>query len=252
MSASIHQLTSPEVADRLRATPAAVIPFGSTEQHGPHLPCGTDTMAAELIARDLAERLGALYVPFCPYGVTPIHAGHPGTISLSRRTFEALVSEVCRELVEMGARSLILVNWHELNGPSLDAVATEIQDELDVRAYVAQACYVAQRVYADDGGSLTHGGGIETMAVLAYDPSLAKLDRAGGARRPPGAAEADAGRRSREVYGFVTDVTEIAAEGWYGDPEWATMTRVETFPGAVVDEIVARLDAIGALEGLRS
>jgi creatinine amidohydrolase len=252
MSASLHQLTSPEVADRLRATPAAVIPFGSTEQHGPHLPCGTDTMAAELIARDLAERLGALYVPFCPYGVTPIHAGHPGTISLSRRTFEALVSDVCRELVEMGARCLILVNWHELNGPSLDAVATEIQDELDVRAYVAQACYVAQRVYADDGGSLTHGGGIETMAVLACDPSLAKLDRAGGPRRSPGAAEADAGRRSREVYGFVTDVTEIAAEGWYGDPEWATTARVETFPGAVVDEIVARLDAIGALEELRS
>jgi creatinine amidohydrolase len=252
MSASIHELTSPEVADLLRATPAAVIPFGSIEQHGPHLPCGTDTMAAELVARDLAERLGALYVPFCPYGVTPIHAGHPGTISLSRRTFEALASEICRELVEMGARCLILVNWHELNGPSLDAVATEIQDELEVRAYVAQACYVAQRVYADDGGSLTHGGGIETMAVLAYDPRLAKLDRAGGARRPPGAAEADAGRRSREVYGFVTDVTEISVEGWYGDPEWATAARVETFPGAVVDEIVARLDAIGALEGLRS
>ena len=252
MSASIYELTSPEVADRLRAIPAAVIPFGSIEQHGPHLPCGTDTMAADLVARELASRLGALYAPFCPYGVTPIHAGHPGTISLSRRTFEALVSEVCRELVEMGARSLILVNWHELNTSSLDAVATEIQDQLEVRAYVAQACYVAQRLYADDGGSLTHGGSIETMAVLAYDPELAKLDRAGGARRPPGAEEADAGRRSREVYGFVTDVTEIADEGWYGDPGWATAARVETFPGAVVDEIVARLEAIGALREMSS
>jgi creatinine amidohydrolase len=252
VSASIYELTSPEVADRLRATPAAVIPFGSIEQHGPHLPCGTDTMAAEVVARDLADRIGALYAPFCPYGVTPIHAGHPGTISLSRRTFEALVSEVCRELVEMGARSLIFVNWHELNSPSLDAVATDIQDELEVRVYVAQACYVAQLLYADDGGSLTHGGSIETMAVLAYDPQLAKLDRAGRASRPPGAEEADARRRSNDVYGFVTDVTEIAAEGWYGDPEWATAERVKTFPGLVVDEIVSRLEAIGALRELGS
>ena len=190
MSASIHELTSPEVAERLRAAPAAVIPFGSIEQHGPHLPCGTDTMAAELVARELAARLGALYAPFCPYGVTPIHAGHPGTVSLSRNTFEALVSEVCRELVEMGARTLILVNWHELNGPSLDAVATDVQDELEVHVYVAQACYVAQRVYADDGGSLTHGGSIETMAVLAYDPRLAKLDPRGPRRPMPDGAPA--------------------------------------------------------------
>jgi creatinine amidohydrolase len=252
VTASIHELTSPDVADRLRATPAAVIPFGSIEQHGPHLPCGTDTMAAELVARDLAERVGALYAPLCPYGVTPIHAGHPGTISLSRATFEALVTEVCRELVAMGVRTLIFVNWHELNRPSLDAVATELQDTLDVRAYVAHACYVAQRVYADDGGSLTHGGSIETLAVLASRPELARLDRADGASRPPGAEEADAGRRSNEVYGFVTDITEVADEGWYGDPGWATPERVETFPRVVVDEIVTRLESIGALKELRS
>ncbi|NIR41142.1 MAG: creatininase family protein, partial [Actinobacteria bacterium] len=80
---------------------------GSIEQHGPHLPCGTDTMAGELIGRALAERLGALYVPFGPYGVTPIHAGHPGTISLRRSTFEALLTDICDELIAMGIRRLV-------------------------------------------------------------------------------------------------------------------------------------------------
>jgi creatinine amidohydrolase len=252
MTSSLYELAAPDVAARLAEVPLAVVPAGSIEQHGPHLPCGTDSMASELVARALAEEVGALYVPFCPYGVTPLHAGHPGTISLRRETFEALLSDVCRELVEMGVRTLILVNWHELNTPSLNAVATDVQAETGTRFFVAQACYVAQRLYEREGGSLTHGGSIETMAVMAYKPDLAKLDRAGEGRRPEGAAEADEMRRSREVYGFVTDVTEIADEGWYGDPTWATLERAATFPGAVVGAIVERLISIGALKGLES
>ncbi len=251
MRTSLNEMTAPDVASLLESTPIAVVPVGSIEQHGPHLPCGTDTMASELVAKGLSERLGALYVPFSPYGVTPIHAGHPGTISIRRQTFESLLTDVCRELTDMGALTLILVNWHELNTPSLNAVATDLQEATRARFFVAQACYIAQRLYAAEGGSLSHGGGIETMAVLARDPSLAKLDRAKGGSRPPGAAETDEMRRSNEVYGFVTDVTEIADEGWYGDPAWATEERAATFPAVVVDEIIERLKVIGALEGSR-
>ncbi|HZB79031.1 MAG TPA: hypothetical protein VE522_04220, partial [Actinomycetota bacterium] len=50
-----------------------------------------------------------------------------------------------------------------------------------------------------------------------------------------------------EVYGFITDVAEIAEEGWYGDPSWATPERAATFPTRIVDEIAARLEEIGAL-----
>jgi creatinine amidohydrolase len=248
MSPSLYDLTSPEVRDQLERVPIAVVPFGSIEQHGPHLPSGTDTMAAELIARELAERLEALYVPFAPYGVTPIHAGHAGTISLRKETFEALLVDVCNELIGMGARLLILVNWHELNTPSLDAVATQLQAQGRARFFVAQACYVAQRLYRDRGGELTHGGGIETMAVMAHDPSLVRIEQAGAATRPPGAEETDEMRRSHEVYGFVTDVTEIAEQGWYGDPRWATAELAGEFAGEVASEIEARLHAIGALK----
>lgn len=248
MTSSLYELAAPDVAGLIERVPVAVLPFGSVEQHGPHLPCGTDTMASELVARELADRLGALYAPFCPYGVTLIHAGHPGTISLRRQTFEALLHDVCSELVEMGVRTLLLVNWHEVNTPSLDALATDVQESTGARVFVAQACYVAQRLYADEGGSLTHGGGIEAMAAMAYDASLVKTERAGPASRPPGAEETDEMRRSHEVYGFVTDVTEIATDGWYGDPAWATPERAATFPARVVDEIVTRLTAIGAIE----
>jgi creatinine amidohydrolase len=85
------------------------------------------------------------------------------------------------------------------------------------------------------------------MAAMAHDESLLRLERAGRPTRPPGASEADAMRRSNEVYGFVTDVAEIAQEGWYGDPQWATTERAASFPEVVVEEIIVHLTAIGAL-----
>ncbi|MDQ3660865.1 MAG: creatininase family protein [Actinomycetota bacterium] len=247
MNSSLEQLSSPSVAALLEEAPIAVIPFGSIEQHGPHLPCGTDTIAAELVARALVELSGGLYAPFCPYGITPLHAGHPGTISLRRQTFEALVEDVCVELVAMGARTIVFVNWHELNTPSLNAVATDLQERTEARFFVAQACYVAERIYAADGGSLTHGGGIEALAVLARDKELLNLAEAGEPTRPAGAAEADEMRRGRDVYGFVTDVTEIAEEGWYGDPQWATEEHAASFAAEVAAAIAERLRSIGAL-----
>ena len=237
----IHDLstmTSPEAAEAVARTRTAVIPLGSIEQHGPHLPNGTDTFAAELIAREVAHLLDAVYVPFGPYGVTPIHAGHPGTVTLRRETFEALLHDVCGQMIEAGVRTVVLVNWHEGNIPAMNSVATDLQDSHDVVFVAAQACYTAQRLYRDDGGELTHGGGIETLAILAHDPALAKVDRAGQPTRPAGAEELDAMRRSSEVYGFVTDVSELADDGWYGNPHWATVERAASFTKVVADGVV--------------
>jgi len=221
-----------------------VLPIGSIEQHGPHLPNGTDTMAAELVAAEVADRLDAVYAPFCPYGVTPIHAGHPGSVTLRRETFEALLEDVCTELIKAGAETVILVNWHEGNISSMNAVATDLQDRHDVTFIAAQACYTAQRLYREDGGELTHGGGIETLAILAYDASLVKADRAGEPTRPAGALEMDEMRRSPEVYGFITDVTELADDGWYGNPQWASVERSKDFTDVVASGVLAGIDVV--------
>lgn len=244
MARSILDLTSPEVAELMGRSGLVVMPFGSVEQHGPHLPCGTDTMAADLVAAQVAQILDAIVVPAGQYGVTPIHAGHPGTISLRRDVFESYLSNLCEEMVAMGARTFVFVNWHEGNIASLDAVATDLQTKWDVLVVTAHACYTAQRIYAPAGGELTHGGGIETLAVLAHDPELARLDRAREPTRPEGAEELDAMRRSSEVYGYITDVTEIADDGWYGNPAWADMERAGVFAKTVADEIAGTVESI--------
>ncbi|HET8607767.1 MAG TPA: creatininase family protein [Gaiellaceae bacterium] len=247
MSASIWALPSPDVAAAIARNPLAVIPFGSVEQHGSHLPCGTDSLIAERLGEAVAERLDALYVPFGPYGVTPIHAGRPGTVTLTPTTFEALLEEVCAELVRMGVRTIVFVNWHELNSPSLDRVATSVQAAGGVVCVVAHACYTAQRIYADEGGELTHGGGIETLGVLAFAPELVRRDRATEVSRPPRAADLDRMRRGREVYGFVTDVGEFGGEGWYGDPTWASDEKAGDFAARVSAEVAAQVEQVLAL-----
>jgi creatinine amidohydrolase len=240
---SIMDLASPDVRDLIARSSIAVIPLGSTEQHGPHLPSGTDTFVAELIAIEVASQLDALYVPFGPYGVTPIHAGHPGTISLRRSTFEALLTDMLEELTDMGVKTFVLVNWHEGNIPSMDAVAYSIQHRLGVNIVTAQACYTAQRIYRELGGELTHGGGIEALGVMAHDPELVKLDRVTTPTRPVGAEELDAMRRSHEVYGFVTNVRELADDGWYGNPWWATSEEANTFTKRTADEVIRQVQS---------
>lgn len=244
MTHDLARMTSPEARDALARSRTVVLPIGSIEQHGPHLPNGTDTMAAELVAQEVAARLDAVYAPFCPYGVTPIHAGHPGSVTLRRQTFEAVLEDVCTELIKAGAETVILVNWHEGNIPSMNAVATALQDAHDVTFVAAQACYTAQRLYKEAGGELTHGGGIETLAVLAYDESLVKADRAGEPTRPPGAFEMDEMRRSPEVYGFITDVTELADDGWFGNPQWATLDRSKDFTDVVATGVLAGIEVV--------
>ena len=245
---SIYDLTSPDVADLIERSGMAVIPFGSTEQHGPHLPCGTDAIAGEVVAEAVAERLDALYVPFGPYGVTPIHAGHPGTISLRRSTFEALLTDICEELVAMGVNRFVFVNWHEGNIASMDSIATDIQDRHPgVYVVTAHSCYTAQRVYASQGGELTHGGGIEAIAVMARDPDLVHIELAGDATRPDHAIALDAMRRGKETYGYITEVTEIDADGWYGNPRWATHELAAGFAATIAGDVAKRVADIFSL-----
>jgi creatinine amidohydrolase len=242
-------ITQPEAAALLATNPVVVIPTGSVEQHGPHLPFGTDYYAALVIARRVAQSLGALLLPFTPLGVTPFHMSFAGTITLSPETYMSLLTDVCESMVKHGARRFVVVNWHEGNTPSIDLVAQRLQQKHPIRFFIVQAAYVAQELFGQQVG-LTHGGLLEALAVLAYDPSLARLERGTNPSDPSQAGQMDLLRRRREAYAVIKDVRETSPTGWHGTLEGASVEKAQAYADAVCARVVEYVrQALQVLDG---
>ena len=244
-------LTQAEIAAQLRRNPLVIFPAGSVEQHGPHLPTGTDIYAANVIAHAVAERMDGLVLPGGPLGVTPMHAPFEGTITLTPETYMQVVTETCISTARHGARRCLILNWHEGNIPSLSIAADALHREHGMSVVTVQACYVAEELFGEDYGGLTHGGEIEALAVLAYRPELVHLDRMDYSSNEERGQEMDRLRRTRSFQPVLTDIRSIAPTGWYGSPEQATVEKARRMLDRVADaiseesaEIFARLDAV--------
>src|ERR1700730_1629 len=125
-------MTSPEIADAVRkGMDLALLPVGATEQHGPHLATGCDTISPEEIAWRVAERTGVVVLPAIPYGISLGHTSHwAGTVSLHPQTLTQLVLEIARWVLASGFSKLIMLNG---NGPNV--TARKLMAELDARTF---------------------------------------------------------------------------------------------------------------------
>ncbi len=218
-------LTRDEIKAQLEASPLVLLPAGSVEQHGPHLPTGTDTFAAEIISHAVAEQMNGLVIPWTPLGVTPMHAPFPGTITLSPDTYMRMVVETCASLARHGAKRLLVVNWHEGKSAPLAIAAEALHREHGLSVVTCHACYVAADLYGPSSGGLTHGGEIEALAVLAYRPKLVHLDRVTGSSDAALGHKMDKLRRTKNFIPVLTDIRSIAPSGWFGKPEHATVEK---------------------------
>lgn len=230
-------LTQPEIAAQLKKNPLVILPQGSVEQHGPHLPTGTDTFASNVIAHAVAERMDGLVLPGGPLGVTPLHMPYEGTITLTPETYIRLVKETCASTAQHGAKYLLILNWHELNIPALAVAADALHREFGMTVLTVQACFVAEDMFGKECNGLTHGGEIEALAVLAYRPDLVHLDRIGDSSDHQHGHKIDHLRRTRTYQPVLTDVRSIAPTGWYGSPQPATVEKGVKMVDAIGDAI---------------
>src|SRR3981081_1945845 len=215
-------LTQPEIAAQFKQNPLVILPAGSIEQHGPHLPTGTDTLAANVIGHAVAERMDGLVLPSTPLGVTPMHMPFEGTISLTPDTYMRVVTETCASTAKHGARYLLVLNWHEGNIPSLAIAAEALHREHGMTVLTVQACYVAEELYGGMCHGLTHGGELEALAVLAHRDDLVHLDRIDYSSDHQHGHKMDRLRRTRAYQPVLTDIRSIAPTGWFGSPQHAT------------------------------
>jgi creatinine amidohydrolase len=236
----LHELAQPEAAQALAETRTAVVVAGSVEQHGPHLPLGTDYLAALGIGERVAGLLGAPLAVLSPVGVAPYHRFWPGSLSLRPETLVALFVDVAAGLVAAGVERLLAVNWHEGNTATLRLAAQEAQLRHEhLQVAIAEAHLVALDL---SGGELplTHAGSLETAAVLAVDESLVDLARATDATPDEIGAEGHELFRRRDVFPVLRDFRDVAPSGWYGDPEAVTRERAEELLVGVAERIAAR------------
>lgn len=216
LSATLARLTSPEVA---ASRPLLLVPLGSCEQHGPHLPLDTDTVIARYLAEAAAAVPGALVTPAVAIGASGEHDGFAGTLSIGTDVLRNVLIELVRSAD--WARGVVFVNGHGGNHQAVRSAVT--RSSADGR----RACSWMPRIPAGDA----HAGDTETSMMLAIDPGAVRLDRLEAGETRPLVEIIDTLRAS--------GVRAVSDNGVLGDPRQATAHEGRALLDFMVADLVA-------------
>jgi len=176
----LHQLCWTEVRDYLSLSDIIIIPVGSIEQHGEHLPLGTDTMVAEALAEAVARQTGVLVGPTVSCGWSPHHMILPGTVTIRPEVLVEYLYDVISSLAEHGFRRFLLLNGHRLVNISWMQIAAErAKRQLHVRVYLADPGFLSKEFAHNQGLELIgHADEIESSHMLYLRPQMVDMSRA--------------------------------------------------------------------------
>ncbi len=230
----LHEMTR-EQLNALAPAALVVIPIGATEQHGPHLPVGTDSLCAERIAREAAVQAQAeipvVVAPTLPYGSSHHHLPFGGTMSLPTDLYYRVLIELGHSLVVDGFKRLFFVNGHGGNHEVAQLAARDLALQQPVHAAAASYWVTAWSELAAAGaGQLGrfpgHASAFETSLILAAWPELVRTDRVphrddAGVRDVPPAFE--------HPYRAELHGSWRAIDGYSGSPDLADASLGQTF-----------------------
>jgi creatinine amidohydrolase len=234
--------TWPALGEYFETESLALVPVGSTEQHGPHLPEGTDHMIAEAFARGAADRSGYLCTPTITVGVSSHHRQFHGTMWADPPAFRKYVESLTRNLTEHGIDRVIYVNAHGGNVQHLREVGRRLRD--DRTAYAIEWMWNESiRELVDDLFAVNgpHGGPKETAMIMHLAPELVETDRLDDAR-DGGLVDWDAD--TVRQYGARTfyDSVDNTGNGVLGDQTDATPEKGQQLFEAATDQLVNLCD----------
>jgi creatinine amidohydrolase len=245
----LAEMSWPQVK-AVAAKTVAVLPLGSTEQHGPHLAVSTDMAIADRVAQAMEKKLSREVV-LCPslaFGSSHHHLEYPGTLSLAADTYTRVVVELVQSLVQGGFRRIVLLNGHGGNITPVKQALSLLSHQYDdaVRPNIALATYweMAGKVFAGEAPmktpALSHACEYETSLMLHLFPERVDLKKARRARAPK--ANAWVGWEEDVAYRGVSMVkrTHILSDnGGSGEPGLATEAKGKHLFGKAVDATAA-------------
>ncbi|EAR49654.1 hypothetical protein OG2516_17965 [Oceanicola granulosus HTCC2516] len=211
--------TAPEIAAFAERHPVAILPVGSFEQHGPHLPLDTDNRIAEAMALETARRSVGMVLPVLNVGYAWVWRGKPGTLTFRFETYMAIIRDIAESLSGWGIKAVYVLSGHGSNPqPVKHAIREHIHGHYDIG--------VLNGIYSGLGEMLEecdsrpwhndiHAEEIETSLMLAIAPELVRMDRA-AADYPPVPAE----------YGkSELSMGQLMESGVFGDPTVASAEK---------------------------
>src|SRR5579862_2372066 len=181
-----EEFTWPEIREAVAQNRVCVLPVGTVEQHGPHLPLVTDVLTATEMSRRAIERMPeeAVLMPSVYYSFNEHHMDFPGTIAIEGPTIIRYVTDIGRSLAHHGFRKILLVNGHGSNVPFLDIAARNITNQTEaICAMVSWWKLVPKAVFeelreSEKPGGMAHGCELETSVLLHLRPDLVHMDKA--------------------------------------------------------------------------
>jgi creatinine amidohydrolase len=237
----LHERRWPEVREYLEREDVVLLPVGSTEQHGRHLPLMTDAAEAIAVAVEAGERGDVLVAPPLWLGWTPHHMSYPGTVTLRAETLTAVIEDVCTSLAYHGFKRILIVNGHRVaNLPPIEIAVVRVRNRTGAYVLVYDLALSARveiaAITSGVPGAVGHACEDETSQMLHSHGNLVAMEEAVAAVHPPtgrfhlsGFASPDPSLPNLDMAWSPRTVEEFgratAPTGVTGDPTAATAEK---------------------------
>jgi len=249
----LHEMTRVELSE-IAPRAIALLPAGATEQHGPHMPTGTDTYAVEHIARGAAALVSpetpVVVTPTLPFGSSGHHLAFGGTMSVGTETYFRLVHDLTESLITGGFRRVFILNGHGGNNELVQLVARDLALKHSVNIAAASYWVTAWDALVDGkahelGNLPGHAGAFETSLVLALRPQLVKEPRPHRGDAGPGNPCSYYPPVRIERHGSWQEI-----DGYSDSPDRATAEHGRRFLEIAIAEIAAALRRFHEVSGV--
>ncbi len=225
-----------EAQKTLGKVDTVILPVGSTEQHGPHCPLGTDHFTADAVANMVGDRAKLPVLPVVPVGVSSHHRQFPGTLWAPPAVFRNYIKAIILSASSHGPRKFLIINGHGGNTPSLKEIAEELRSDDDIFVAIATA-YPAKL----DG----HAGEDETSIMLHLRPELVDMKKSVDTKQNDSIASIKMKAQKIGPADFGWDTIDLSPTGVFGaagktiEATKATAEHGEEILNAHIDELCA-------------
>lgn len=241
---ALHLMTWKEIEEAFKENPVVIVPLGSTEEHGPHSITG-DYLAATELAKRVAEKANAYYIPTIPFGNSEYFRSYPGTISFSQETVLRILDEIFRSLIEHGITKIVVFNGHAGNSSAIDQVARKVRREEKIMIASVDLWQLLSKekkakIYNEGKDPSGHGGEPLTSVMSYLYPEEMRLDllddwsnnQKWGEFQVNSFKQVKLGDSSANIY---FNMNEISKEGILGDPTNSSAERGEKILNELTD-----------------